>query len=93
VLQFLVILSGAVGGSPENQIYFLQAATTGISPQPRDPSRWTFFSICGVDSNGHNTNCGAIVPALPFDPPRRNNFDTTAGVPDAFIGYVLQLPH
>jgi len=86
VLQFLVILSGAVSGSPENQIYFLQASTNGISPQPRNPSRWTFFAICGVDSNGHNSNCGSVVPALPFDPPARSNFGTTNGVPAQFIG-------
>jgi hypothetical protein len=86
VLQFLVILSGAVAGNPEPMIYFLQASTNGISPQPRNPSRWTFFSICGVDSNGRNTNCGSPVPALPFDPTHRDNFGTTKGVPDAFIG-------
>jgi len=86
VLQFLVILSGGISDSPENQIYFLQTTTNGISPQPRNPSRWTFFAICGVDSNGHNSNCGSPVPALPFDPARRNNFGTTIGVPAAFIG-------
>jgi hypothetical protein len=88
VLQFLVILSGAISGSPESQIYFLQTSTNGISPQPRNPSRWTFFSVCGVDANGHNTDCGAIVPALPFDPPHRDNFGTSTGVPAAFLGYV-----
>jgi len=86
VLQFLVILSGAIAGNPESQIYFLQASTNGISPQPRNPSRWTFFSVCGVDSHGRNANCGSIIPALPFDPPQRHNFGTTKGVPAAFIG-------
>jgi hypothetical protein len=85
VFQFFIILSGAVSGNPENQIYFLQSTTNGISPQPRNPSRWTFFAICGVE-NGRNANCGSIVPALPFDPPSRSNFGTTNGVPDAFIG-------
>jgi len=83
VLQFLVILSGAVSGSPENQIYFLQSSTNGI-PNARNPSRWTFFSITGVDGNGHNTNYGRVVPALPFDPPR--NFGTQTGIPSQFIG-------
>ncbi|KKY25236.1 putative cortical patch protein [Diplodia seriata] len=64
VLQFLVILSGGISGTPENQIYFLEASTD--------------------DSNGHNANCGAVVPALPFDPPR--NFGTSTGVPDQFTG-------
>jgi len=86
VLQFLVILSGAIAGNPESQIYFLQASTNGISPQPRNPSRWTFFSVCGVDSHGRNTDCGSVIPALPFDPPHRDNFGTTNGVPAAFIG-------
>jgi len=86
VLQFFVILSGAVSGTPENQIYFLQTSTNGITPQPRNPSRWTFFSVCGVDSNGHNTDCGAVIPALPFDPPHRDNFGTLTGVPAAFLG-------
>ena len=86
LLQFLVVLSGAVNKSPVNLVYFLQASTNGISPQPRNPSRWTFFAICGVDSNGHNTNCGKSVPALPFDPPNHSNFDTAKGVPPDFIG-------
>ncbi|KAH7057303.1 SUR7/PalI family-domain-containing protein [Macrophomina phaseolina] len=84
VFQFLVILSGGVSGTPENQIYFLQASTDGVSPSTRNPSRWTFWAVCGRDSNGHNADCGAVVPALPFDPPR--NFDTRTGVPDQFIG-------
>jgi len=84
LLQFLVILSGAVNGSPENQIYFLEASDIGNIPGARNPSRWTFFAVCGVDSNGHNANCGKVVPALPFDPPR--NFGTTMNVPGQFIG-------
>jgi len=84
LFQFFVILSGAVNKNPETQIYFLQASTNGI-PQARNPSRWTFFSICGVE-NGRNANCGAIVPALPFDPPRGSNFGTTTGVPGSFVG-------
>jgi len=84
VLQFLVVLSGAVVKNPETQVYFLQTSTNGI-PQARNPSRWTFFSICGVE-NGRNANCGSPIPALPFDPPRSNNFGTTTGVPDSFIG-------
>lgn len=84
-MQFLVILSGGVHGDPENQIWFLQASTDGVANSPRDPSRWTFWSICGVDSNtGRNTNCGAPVPALPFDPPR--NFGTKQGLPEKFNG-------
>lgn len=83
VFQFFVILSGGVNGTPVNLVYFLQASTDGISPEPRNPSRWTFWAICGV-VNGRNGNCGAVVPALPFDPPR--NFGTEEGVPPSLIG-------
>ncbi|KAK4989444.1 Eisosomes component [Elasticomyces elasticus] len=82
LLQLLVILSGAVAGNPLDLVYFLEATTNGIKGA-RNPTRWTFFSICGV-VNGRNGNCGAIVPALPFDPPR--NFGTTSGIPAPFIG-------
>ncbi|KAL9088341.1 MAG: hypothetical protein Q9165_006266 [Trypethelium subeluteriae] len=85
LLQFLVILSGTTQSNPENQIYFLQTSTNGI-PGARNPSRWTFFSICGVDGNGRNTNCGATVPALPFSPPNPHDFGTAVGVPPDFIG-------
>jgi len=83
LLQFLTILSGATQGSPEDQFYFLQASTGGI-PNARNPTRWTFFAVCGVDGSGHNANCGAKKAALPFDPPR--NFMTTTNVPQQFIG-------
>jgi len=84
LLQLLTILSGAhsVENSFINKVYFLQAATTGIT-NARNPTRWTFWSVCGV-VNGLTGNCGAVVPALPFDPPR--NFGTSDGVPAAFIG-------
>jgi len=84
VMQFFTILSGAINSAPLNKFYFLQAATGGID-NARNPSRWTFFAICGRDpSSGLNANCGNVVPALPFDPPR--NFGTTNGVPEQFIG-------
>lgn len=83
LLQFFTILSGAVNSSPIDRFYFLEASTNGIA-DARNPSRWTYFAICGVDpSTGHNTNCGSVVPALPFDPPR--NFGTETGVPEQFI--------
>jgi len=84
LFQFFVILSGAVNGSPENQIYFLQASGLQRITGARNPSRWAFFAICGVNSAGHNANCGSVVPALPFDPPR--NFGTTMNIPEQFIG-------
>lgn len=74
VLQIFVILSGAVSGTPLNNIYFLQASTNGIvgqGPVP-NPARWTYFSICG-EQNGKNSACGPTKAAVPFDP--RRNFD------------------
>jgi hypothetical protein len=84
LLQFFTILSGAINSAPLDRFYFLEASTSGITGA-RNPSRWTFFAICGADpTSGHNANCGAVVPALPFDPPR--NFGTQNGVPQQFIG-------
>jgi hypothetical protein len=84
LLQFFTILTGAVNSAPLDRFYFLEASTNGITGA-RNPSRWTFFAICGADpTSGHNVNCGAVVPALPFDPPR--NFGTQNGVPQQFIG-------
>jgi len=84
LLQFFTILSGAINSTPINKFYFLEASTQGI-PNARNPSRWTYFAICGADpSTGNNDNCGNVVPALPFDPPR--NFGTQQGVPQSFLG-------
>ncbi|KAF2703954.1 SUR7-domain-containing protein [Pleomassaria siparia CBS 279.74] len=84
LLQFFTILSGAITSSPIDKFYFLEASNIGNIPGARNPSRWTFFAICGANGNGHNANCGNVVPALPFDPPR--NFGTTQNVPQPFIG-------
>ncbi|CAK3787963.1 hypothetical protein DOTSEDRAFT_75589 [Lecanosticta acicola] len=86
VMQFLVILSG-LNHSPLNQVYFLQATTSGVTggnDQYRNPARWTYLNICGVGPNGNNANCAATRADLPFDPPR--NFGTTTGLPDTFDG-------
>jgi hypothetical protein len=85
LLQFFIVLAGTTGSVPLDRVYFLESTTNGI-PGARNPSRWTLFYICGADGNGHNANCGSPVPALPFNPPGRSNFDTDVGVPDAFIG-------
>lgn len=86
VLQFFVILSGAVHSTPTNLVYFLQASTDGVSGGRGDlpnPVRWTYFALCG-NTNGHNGNCYGVRAALPFDPP--SNFNTDNGVADAFVG-------
>jgi len=82
LFQFFIILSGGVQSSPENKIYFLEADTSGMNA--RDPTRWTYWALCGVE-NGRNSDCGRPVPALPFDPPHRTNFQSDSGVPDAFL--------
>lgn len=86
VMQFLVVLSGAHIGSPINQVFFLQADTSGISngnSNYQNPARWTYFSVCGVQ-NGLNANCGHTTAALPFAPAQ--NFGTTTGLPSQFVG-------
>jgi len=84
LLQIFIVLAGVTNSTPVNLVYFLETTTNGI-PGARNPSRWTLFYICGADGS-HNANCGSPVPALPFNPPGRSNFDTETGVPDAFIG-------
>lgn len=85
LFQFFIILSGAFYSSPENRIYFLEAATTGTA-SVRNPARWTYWAICSVNENGHNSDCGSPVPALPFSPSHRTNFDSDRGVPEEFEG-------
>jgi len=81
LLQFFTILTGGVNSAPLNKFYFLEASTNNI-PNARNPSRWTFFAICGAE-NGLNVDCGSPKPALPFDPPR--NFGTEDGIPEQFL--------
>ena len=69
VLQFFIVLSGSHIGNPENKIYFLQAATNGVTggnTNVHNPVRWTYLSVCGV-ANGLNYDCSHARPALPFD--------------------------
>jgi hypothetical protein len=91
VMQFLVILSGVTAHIPFNNVYFLQADTSGISsgngsPVP-NPARWTYFAICG-ERNGHNAMCGKVNAAIPFDPVR--NFGTQTNVPQKLVQHPSQ---
>lgn len=81
VLIFLTFLAGVTNTVPLRDVYFLQADTSGITGAPA-LSRWTFWSVCGVN-NGHNA-CDDTHPAYPLDPQR--NFGTKDGVPAGFIG-------
>ena len=85
LLIFLVLLGGAVTGSPEDQIYFLRVDTSGIKGAPKTTD-WTFWNYCD-GSSGYNADCTSVAAAYPFDPPR--NFGVTDGIPDAFIGSVM----
>jgi hypothetical protein len=85
VLQFFVILSGAVNTTPVGNTYFLQTTTNGISGSKEfsNPTRWTFLALCGADGS-KNAFCRHTQAALPFDPPR--NFGTENNIPEQFIG-------
>ncbi|KAB8261169.1 SUR7/PalI family-domain-containing protein [Aspergillus pseudonomiae] len=84
LLMFLTLLGGARNSIPLNEIYFLQVDTSNIPGAPA-LSRWTFWNICAVGSNG-KSDCGSSYPDFPFDPPSHRNFDTTTNIPAAFIG-------
>jgi SUR7/PalI family len=85
VLIFLTLLAGAVNSSATNQIYFLQADTSGIPDAP-PTSRWTFWNYCSSDSSSAVGLCDGVHPAYPLDPPSDRTFGTTEGVPPQFIG-------
>lgn len=76
-----MLLAGAVTGTPENLIYFLEVDTTGITGAP-NPTRWTFWNALGLDNGG--TSAASVQPAYPFDP--STNFGTLTGVPMGFQG-------
>lgn len=83
-MQFLIVLSG-LNHSPLNQVYFLQADTSAITnggANYRNPARWTYLDICGVQ-NGLNSDCTSTRAAQSFDVPK--NFGTTDGVPAQFV--------
>lgn len=82
LLEFFLILAGAINGNPLNQFYFLEVDTSGIRNAPQ-LTHWTYWNSCPVDSNGLNTVC-SVTPAYAFDP--QNNFGTQTGVPVQFIG-------
>lgn len=83
LFQFFVILSGAISGDPIDRVYFLEAEIGNI-PYRVQPVRWTYFALCGAQ-NGRNVDCGAPVPAFPFQPTDNSNFGTDQGVPQNFL--------
>jgi SUR7/PalI family len=85
VLILLTLLAGTINSSATNQIYFLQADTSGI-PNAPPTSRWTFWNHCDSDSSSAVGLCNGVHPAYPLDPPSGRTFNTTDGVPEQFIG-------
>jgi len=83
VLEFFVILGGAINGTPVSNVWFLEADTSGITGQNGQISHWTYWNSCPSDGNDANTLCG-VSPAYPFDP--QNNFGTQNNVAGGFIG-------
>ena len=83
MLIFLTLLAGAVNATPVNLVYFLEADTSDIPGAP-SAARWTLWNLCGVSGDGLDQDCRPVSAAYPFDPP--NNFGTTDGVPDEFVG-------
>lgn len=84
LLIFLTLLGGVTNTTPLNEIYFLQADTSNIPGAPA-LSRWTFWNICSVGSNGRSV-CNFTHVDFPLDPPSGWNFGTDTNVPPAFIG-------
>ncbi|KAI5812886.1 SUR7/PalI family-domain-containing protein [Pyronema omphalodes] len=82
VMLFLLLLAGSKHHTPLDQIFLLQADTSGIPGAPQGVARWTLYNVCN-SHNGRNTDCGGTQAAYPFDPVR--NFGTTENVPRAFI--------
>ncbi|KAK9459925.1 SUR7/PalI family-domain-containing protein [Lipomyces oligophaga] len=81
LLLLLVLLSGTYDHTPLDELFYLEADTSGISGAP-DTSRWTLWNRCSV-RDGDNYGCTSNKPAYPFQP--QSNFGTTSGVPSDFI--------
>ncbi|SCV00187.1 LAMI_0G03422g1_1 [Lachancea mirantina] len=81
LLLILIVLSGAIESYPIDRYYWVQGDTSGISGAPA-VSRWTFWGVCNIDSNG-NTHCDSLAPADPISPV--DNFGTTVNVPSDFV--------
>ncbi|KAK9451673.1 SUR7/PalI family-domain-containing protein [Limtongia smithiae] len=84
LLLLLILLSGVTETNPLNRIFYMEADTSAISGAPAT-TRWTLWNRCGVDSNGHNTDCTANKPAYAFQPVV--NFGTSSGVPSSLIDH------
>lgn len=86
-MMIITLLGGTTSRHPEDIIFFLEATTDNIPGAP-PVSRWTFWNLCLVGSDGKN-QCGPNHVDFPFDPPSHRNFNTTVNVPHEFVGYVM----
>ncbi|KAL7268561.1 Eisosomes component [Rhizina undulata] len=84
VLLFFLILAGAYDRTPLNEIFFLQADTSGIPNAPNGICHWTLYNFC-EQRNGLNYNCRPNNAAYPFLP--QKNFNTEKNVPSDFIDH------
>ncbi|VEU21687.1 DEKNAAC102368 [Brettanomyces naardenensis] len=80
----LTLITGGTEDSALGKFYWLQ---TDCSKYPGSPiqgqCRWTYYHLCGVASNGKNTNCVKSKPAYPFSP--RDNFSSRDKIPASFL--------
>ncbi|CAF9929999.1 MAG: hypothetical protein GOMPHAMPRED_005537 [Gomphillus americanus] len=82
LLEFFVILAGAINGNPINQVYFLEVDRSSAQDGSQ-LTHWTYWNSCQAAGGGLDTLCG-VSPAYPFDP--QNNFGGSQGIPAAFMG-------
>ncbi|KAG7660623.1 uncharacterized protein J8A68_005889 [[Candida] subhashii] len=83
ILLIFTVINGSTTNSPINALYWSETDTSGIAGAPFDKSRWTFYTLCGVQ-NGDNNNCLPMVAAYPYSP--YDNFPTGRNdLPQDFI--------
>lgn len=84
-MLLLVLLGGINDHTPLNKFYWIRFDTHAISNSLPNPVQWTLYNYCGVDSNGHNTNCTSNHVAWPFR--LRTAFHTSGGVPQPLLDH------
>lgn len=67
VLLIFTVVNGASTSSPLDKLYWSQTDTSNIAGAPFDLSRWTFYTLCGVN-NGNNVNCLPVDGIYPYSP-------------------------
>ncbi|CAI5760178.1 unnamed protein product [Candida verbasci] len=83
LLLLLTIINGSGTSSILGKFYWSETDTSGIEGAPFDRTRWTFYRICDVSSDGRNSNCQKSSAAYPYSP--KDNFNSEEGLPNSFI--------